>query len=146
MQAEPARERRARSVVRPGRSANWNDGSAHAPPAPAATRSTARFEVARLTLDAARLAGQPQAGKDLDRVRGRLRTAWTVDRGATAPQAAGAIHTDFERGFIAAEIIAYDDYVRLNGEQGAKEAGRMRLEGRDYVVQDGDVCHFRFNV
>ena len=72
--------------------------------------------------------------------------AWTVERGATAPQAAGSIHTDFERGFIAAEIIAYDDYVRLGGEQGAKEAGRMRLEGRDYVMQDGDVTHFRFNV
>ena len=72
--------------------------------------------------------------------------AWTVDRGATAPQAAGAIHTDFERGFIAAEVIAFDDYVRLNGEQGAKEAGKMRVEGRNYTVQDGDVCHFRFNV
>ena len=72
--------------------------------------------------------------------------AWTVERGATAPQAAGSIHTDFERGFIAAEIIAYDDYVRLGGEQAAKEAGRMRLEGRDYVMQDGDVTHFRFNV
>ena len=72
--------------------------------------------------------------------------AWTVHRGATAPQAAGVIHTDFERGFICAEVIAYDDYVRLGGEQGAKEQGRMRLEGRDYLVQDGDVCHFRFNV
>jgi hypothetical protein len=72
--------------------------------------------------------------------------AWTVRRGAKAPEAAGAIHTDFERGFICAEVIAYDDYVRLDGEQGAKEAGRMRLEGRDYVVRDGDVCHFRFNV
>ena len=72
--------------------------------------------------------------------------AWTVEQGATAPRAAGSIHTDFERGFIAAEIIAYDDYVRLGGEQGAKEAGRMRLEGRDYVMQDGDVTHFRFNV
>jgi ribosome-binding ATPase len=72
--------------------------------------------------------------------------AWTVHKGATAPQAAGVIHTDFERGFIAAEVIAYDDYVRLGGEQGAKEVGKMRLEGRDYVVQDGDVCHFRFNV
>jgi hypothetical protein len=56
------------------------------------------------------------------------------------------IHTDFERGFIAAEVIAYEDYVRLNGEQGAKEAGKMRVEGKGYVVQDGDVCHFRFNV
>jgi GTP-binding protein YchF len=72
--------------------------------------------------------------------------AWTVAIGATAPQAAGVIHTDFERGFIAAEVIAYDDFVRLGGEQGAKEQGRMRLEGRDYAVQDGDVCHFRFNV
>ncbi len=72
--------------------------------------------------------------------------AWTVRRGAKAPEAAGAIHTDFERGFICAEVIAYDDYARLGGEQGAKEAGRMRLEGRDYVVRDGDVCHFRFNV
>lgn len=72
--------------------------------------------------------------------------AWTTHRGATAPEAAGVIHTDFQRGFICAEVIAYDDYVRLGGEQGAKEAGRMRLEGRDYVVQDGDVCHFRFNV
>jgi ribosome-binding ATPase len=72
--------------------------------------------------------------------------AWTAHRGATAPQAAGVIHPDFERGFIAAEVIAYDDFVRLGGEQGAKEQGRMRLEGRDYVVQDGDVCHFRFNV
>jgi GTP-binding protein YchF len=72
--------------------------------------------------------------------------AWTLEKGMTAPQAAGVIHTDFERGFIAAEIIPYDDFVRLNGEQGAKEAGKMRLEGRDYVIQDGDVCHFRFNI
>jgi GTP-binding protein YchF len=72
--------------------------------------------------------------------------AWTVHKGATAPQAAGVIHTDFEKGFIRAETIAYDDYVRLNGEHGAKEAGKMRLEGKDYVVQDGDVMHFRFNV
>ena len=72
--------------------------------------------------------------------------AWTVEVGATAPQAAGVIHTDFEKGFIRAETIAYDDYVRLGGEQGAKEAGRMRLEGKDYVVRDGDVMHFRFNV
>jgi len=56
------------------------------------------------------------------------------------------IHTDFQRGFICAEVIAYDDFIRLGGEQGAKEAGRMRLEGKEYVVQDGDVCHFRFNV
>ncbi len=72
--------------------------------------------------------------------------AWTVPRGATAPQAAGVIHTDFERGFIRAETIAYDDYVACKGEQGAKEAGRMRQEGRDYVVRDGDVMLFRFNV
>jgi GTP-binding protein YchF len=72
--------------------------------------------------------------------------AWTVVSGATAPQAAGVIHTDFEKGFIRAETIAFDDYVRFNGEAGAKEAGRMRLEGKDYVVKDGDVMHFRFNV
>ena len=72
--------------------------------------------------------------------------AWTVRKGATAPQAAGVIHTDFEKGFIRAEVITYDDYIRLNGEAGAKEAGKMRLEGKDYIVQDGDVMHFRFNV
>jgi GTP-binding protein YchF len=72
--------------------------------------------------------------------------AWTVRRGAKAPEAAGAIHTDFERGFIAAEVIAYDDYVSLGGEAGAKAAGRMRIEGRDYTVADGDVILFRFNV
>jgi ribosome-binding ATPase YchF (GTP1/OBG family) len=72
--------------------------------------------------------------------------AWTVVRGATAPQAAGVIHTDFEKGFIRAETIAFDDYVKFKGEAGAKEAGRMRLEGKDYVVADGDVMHFRFNV
>ncbi|MHA7872300.1 MAG: redox-regulated ATPase YchF, partial [Hyphococcus sp.] len=72
--------------------------------------------------------------------------AWTIRRGATAPKAAGVIHTDFEDGFIRAETIAYDDYVALGGEQGAKEAGKMRLEGKDYVVADGDVMHFRFNV
>jgi hypothetical protein len=72
--------------------------------------------------------------------------AWTVRKGATAPEAAGAIHTDFQRGFIAAEVIAYEDYVACGGEQGAKTAGRMRLEGRDYVVKDGDVMLFRFNV
>ncbi|MGZ5115302.1 MAG: redox-regulated ATPase YchF [Burkholderiales bacterium] len=72
--------------------------------------------------------------------------AWTVQRGATAPQAAAVIHTDFERGFIRAEVIAYDDYIKHRGEQGAKEAGRMRLEGKDYVVKDGDVIYFRFNV
>ena len=72
--------------------------------------------------------------------------AWTVRKGAKGPEAAGVIHTDFERGFICGEVIAYDDFVRLGGEQAAKEQGRMRLEGRDYVIQDGDVCHFRFNV
>jgi GTP-binding protein YchF len=72
--------------------------------------------------------------------------AWTVVKGATAPQAAGVIHTDFEKGFIRAETIAYDDYVRFKGEAGSKEAGKMRLEGKEYVVADGDVMHFRFNV
>jgi ribosome-binding ATPase YchF (GTP1/OBG family) len=70
--------------------------------------------------------------------------AWTVTRGAKAPQAAGVIHTDFERGFIRAETIAYDDYVTCGGETGARDAGKMRLEGKDYVVHDGDVMHFRF--
>jgi len=72
--------------------------------------------------------------------------AWTVPVGATASQAAGVIHTDFERGFIRAEVIAFDDYVVCGGEQGAKEAGKLRLEGKDYLVRDGDVMHFRFNV
>ena len=72
--------------------------------------------------------------------------AWTIHRGARAPQAAGKIHSDFERGFIRAETIAYDDYVALGGEQGARAAGKMRSEGKDYVVQDGDVMLFRFNV
>ena len=72
--------------------------------------------------------------------------AWTVRRGATAPQAAGVIHSDFERGFIRAETIAYEDYVRLGGEAGAREAGRLRSEGKDYVVEDGDVMLFRFNI
>jgi GTP-binding protein YchF len=72
--------------------------------------------------------------------------AWTVPAGATAPQAAGVIHTDFERGFIRAEVAAYDDFVAHGGEQGAKEAGKLRLEGKDYTVRDGDVIHFRFNV
>jgi len=72
--------------------------------------------------------------------------AWTVRRGATAPEAAGVIHTDFQKGFIRAEIIAYEDFVALGGEQGAKEAGKWRLEGKDYVVQEGDVVNFRFNV
>ncbi len=72
--------------------------------------------------------------------------AWTVRSGATAPQAAGVIHTDFERGFIRAEVVAYDDFVGHGGEQGAKEAGRWRLEGKEYTVREGDVVHFRFNV
>ena len=72
--------------------------------------------------------------------------AWTVKIGASAPQAAGVIHTDFEKGFIRAEVIAYDDYIQYNGESGAKEAGKWRLEGKTYIVQDGDVMHFRFNV
>jgi GTP-binding protein YchF len=72
--------------------------------------------------------------------------AWTVQIGATAPQAAGVIHTDFEHGFIRAEVISYADFVACKGEQGAKEAGKMRLEGKEYVVHDGDVMHFRFNV
>ena len=70
--------------------------------------------------------------------------AWTVTRGTRAQQAAGVIHTDFERGFIRAEVIAYPDYVALGGEAGAREAGKLRLEGKDYVVADGDVIHFRF--
>jgi ribosome-binding ATPase YchF (GTP1/OBG family) len=69
-----------------------------------------------------------------------------VERGARAPQAAGAIHSDFERGFIRAETIAYEDYLACNGEAGAREAGKLRSEGKDYVVQDGDVLLFRFNV
>ncbi len=72
--------------------------------------------------------------------------AWQVKVGATAPQAAGVIHTDFEKGFIRAEVVAYDDYIAGNGEAGAKEAGKWRLEGKDYIVKDGDVMHFRFNV
>jgi ribosome-binding ATPase len=72
--------------------------------------------------------------------------AWTVKVGATAPQAAGVIHTDFEKGFIRAECVAYDDFIQFNGEAGAKEAGKWRLEGKTYIVQDGDVLHFRFNV
>jgi GTP-binding protein YchF len=70
--------------------------------------------------------------------------AWTVTRGTRAPQAAGVIHTDFERGFIRAEVIAYDDYIKYGGEAGARESGKLRLEGKDYVVNDGDVMHFRF--
>ena len=72
--------------------------------------------------------------------------AWTIHKGDTAPQAAGVIHTDFEKGFIRAEVIAFPDYIACKGEVGAKEAGKMRLEGKDYVVKDGDVMHFRFNV
>ncbi|PKI16942.1 redox-regulated ATPase YchF [Colwellia sp. 12G3] len=72
--------------------------------------------------------------------------AWTVKQNATAPQAAGVIHSDFEKGFIRAEIISYDDFIEFNGESGAKEAGKWRLEGKDYRVKDGDVIHFRFNV
>ena len=72
--------------------------------------------------------------------------AWTTHVGATAPQAAGEIHTDFEKGFIRAEVVAYDDFIACNGEHGAKEAGKLRLEGKEYIVQDGDVMHFRFNV
>ncbi|HTD89794.1 MAG TPA: redox-regulated ATPase YchF [Burkholderiales bacterium] len=72
--------------------------------------------------------------------------AWTIHKGDTAPRAAAAIHTDFEKGFIRAEVIAFDDYIACKGEHGAKEAGKMRLEGKDYIVKDGDVMHFRFNV
>ena len=72
--------------------------------------------------------------------------AWTIHKGDTAPKAAGVIHTDFERGFIRAQTISYDDYVALGGEKGAEEAGKMRAEGKDYVVADGDVMNFLFNV
>ena len=72
--------------------------------------------------------------------------AWTVRKGSTAPQAAGVIHTDFEKGFIRAEVIAYDDYVNHASEQAVKEAGKLKVEGKEYVVMDGDVMHFRFNV
>ncbi|MBY0484510.1 redox-regulated ATPase YchF [Nitrosomonas sp.] len=72
--------------------------------------------------------------------------AWTIHKGDTAPQAAAVIHTDFEKGFIRAEVISYEDFIAYNGEQGAKEAGKMRLEGKEYIVKDGDVMHFRFNV
>jgi GTP-binding protein YchF len=72
--------------------------------------------------------------------------AWTVHAGSTAPQAAGVIHTDFERGFIRAEVLAYDDFIKFKGEAGAKEAGKLRLEGKEYIVKEGDVMHFRFNV
>jgi ribosome-binding ATPase YchF (GTP1/OBG family) len=72
--------------------------------------------------------------------------AWTIHKGATAPQAAGVIHTDFEKGFIRAEVISYKDYVHYGSESKVKEAGKMRVEGKEYIVQDGDVMHFRFNV
>ena len=72
--------------------------------------------------------------------------AWTVVAGATAPQAAGVIHTDFQRGFIRAETISFDDYIACSGESGARDAGKLRIEGSDYRVVDGDVFHFRFNV
>ncbi|MEG9862700.1 MAG: DUF933 domain-containing protein, partial [Parvularculales bacterium] len=72
--------------------------------------------------------------------------AWTCRNGSTAPEAAGVIHTDFQRGFIRAETITYDDYVACNGEAGAKDAGKLRVEGADYLVRDGDVFHFRFSV
>ena len=72
--------------------------------------------------------------------------AWTASNGVKAPQAAGKIHTDFEKGFIRAETISYDDYINFNGENGAKDAGKMRVEGSDYLVQDGDIFNFRFNV
>jgi len=72
--------------------------------------------------------------------------AWTIHNGDRAPQAAAVIHTDFERGFIRAEVIGYDDYIACKGEAGAREAGKMRLEGKEYLVREGDVMHFRFNV
>lgn len=72
--------------------------------------------------------------------------SWTIERGWKAPKAASVIHNDFEKGFIRAEVISYEDFVSCKGEAGAKEAGKMRLEGKDYIVQDGDIIHFRFNV
>jgi len=72
--------------------------------------------------------------------------SWTIKKDTTAPKAAAVIHNDFEKGFIRAEVISYEDFVANGGEQGAKEAGKMRLEGKEYIVQDGDVMHFRFNV
>jgi hypothetical protein len=72
--------------------------------------------------------------------------AWTIHRGDTAPQAAGVIHTDFEKGFIRAQVIAYEDFIQFKGEQGAKDAGKMRTEGKEYVVKDGDLMNFLFNV
>ena len=72
--------------------------------------------------------------------------AWTIKKGSSAPQAAGVIHTDFEKGFIRAEVISYEDYVAYGSESKVKEAGKIRVEGKDYIVSDGDVMHFRFNV
>ena len=72
--------------------------------------------------------------------------AWTYIKGSKAPQCAGIIHTDFEKGFIRAEVIKYDDYIALGSETACKEAGKMNVEGKDYIVQDGDIMHFRFNV
>ena len=72
--------------------------------------------------------------------------AWTIKTGVTAPQAAGVIHSDFEKGFIKAEVIGFEDYIKYQGENGAKNAGRLRLEGKEYIIRDGDVIHFRFNV
>ncbi|MDD2382940.1 MAG: redox-regulated ATPase YchF [Sulfurospirillaceae bacterium] len=95
--------------------------------------------IIRLSFDKLHLASYFTAG--VKEVR-----AWTIEKGWKAPKAASVIHNDFEKGFIRAEVIGYDDYIACKGEQGAKEAGKMRLEGKDYVVQDGDVMHFRFNV
>ena len=72
--------------------------------------------------------------------------SWSVKRNSKAPKAAGVIHTDFERGFIKAEVISYDDYIKYEGEQGSKSQGKLRLEGKDYIVKEGDVIYFRFNV
>ena len=72
--------------------------------------------------------------------------AWTIKKNASAPNAAGVIHTDFERGFIKAEVISFDDHISCNGESGSKEKGKLRLEGKEYLVRDGDVVHFKFNV
>ena len=119
------------------------------PPWPAEDR--AEF-LADLGLDETGLARVIRAGYDLLHLitfftaGPKEARAWTVEKGAKAPQAAGVIHTDFERGFIRAETIAYDDFVACGGEAGAKEAGKMRAEGKEYVVQDGDVLLFRFNV
>ena len=99
--------------------------------------------------DGSQTAEEPECGKDDQAFRHihlcnpKEARAWTVPRGTRAPQAAGTIHSDFERGFIRAETIAYDDYVAFGGEAGARDAGKLRLEGKDYVVADGDVLHFR---